>query len=295
LKGAEALRPSSFQDLFEHAPCGYVVLSPEGEIVQANAAFRELARLDDDKVIGVSFRNLLGPAGAIFFDTQLLPALLLSGRRKEIALDLRTGKGRVPVLVNFMVQYDEGKATGIWAVLFDAAERRLFERDLLRSRKEAEQLSEVILHSSDAIITSRVDGTIRNWNNGATNMFGYSSAEAVGKSLVELILPIDQRESLTKALRGLERGQEYSGEIVARRSDGTQFEASIKLTPHMEAPGTHLASSAVLRDISSQKRAERAGCNQSVRVGGSALSRAAQELQHRSEDREPHSERTSLP
>src|ERR1700743_2798525 len=30
------------------------------------------------------------------------------------------------------------------------------------------------------------------------------------------------------------------------------------LTPHMEAPGTFLASSAVLRDISNQKRAEKA-------------------------------------
>src|ERR1700760_2924613 len=92
---------SSFEDLFENAPCGYVVLNLDGQIVQANAAFLELSKLDRDRVIGASFRNLLGSAGAIFFDTQLLPALLLNGRRKEIALDLRTARGRVPVLVNF--------------------------------------------------------------------------------------------------------------------------------------------------------------------------------------------------
>ena len=249
---------SSFEDLFENAPCGYVVLNLEGEIVQANAAFRELARLDAANVIGASFRGLLGSAGAIFFDTQLLPTLLLSGHRKEIALDLRTGKGRVPVLVNFTLQYKEGQPIAIRAVLLDAAERRLFERDLLRSRKEAEQLSEVILHSSDAVITSRVDGKIRNWNNGASEMFGYTSAEAANRSLSELILPVDQRESLAKTLWELERGREYSGEIIACRKDGTRFEASIKLTPHMEAPGIFVASSAVFRDISNQKRAERA-------------------------------------
>jgi PAS domain S-box-containing protein len=249
---------SSFEDLFENAPCGYVVLNLDGVIVQANVAFLELSKLDRDKVIGASFRNLLGSAGAIFFDTQLLPALLLNGRRKEIALDLRTTEGRIPVLVNFTVQYAEGAAVSIRAVLLDAAERRQFERELLRSRKEAEQLSEVILHSSDAVITSHVDGTIRSWSNGATKMFGFTSTEAVGRSLVELILPTDAKDSLALPIRELAHGCEYDGEIVACRADGTQFDASIKLTPHMEAPGTFLASSAVLRDISNQKRAERA-------------------------------------
>jgi PAS domain S-box len=249
---------SSFEDLFENAPCGYVVLNLDGQIVQANAAFLELSKLDRDRVIGASFRNLLGSAGAIFFDTQLLPALLLNGRRKEIALDLRTARGRVPVLVNFTVQYVEGVAVSIRAVLLDAAERRQFERDLLRSRKEAEQLSEVILHSSDAVITSHIDGTIRNWSNGAAKMFGLSSAEAVGRSFTELILPADARDLLAFPIRELANGREFNGEIVACRADGTRFDASIMLTPHMEAPGTFLASSAVLRDISNQKRAERA-------------------------------------
>src|ERR1700760_1448277 len=56
----------------------------------------------------------------------------------------------------------------------------------------------------------------------------------------------------------LERGQEYSGESVACHKDGREFEASVKLTAHMEAPGTFIAFSAVLRDISIQKRSERA-------------------------------------
>jgi PAS domain S-box-containing protein len=249
---------TSFEDLFENAPCGYVVLNLDGLIVQANAAFLNLSRLDRDKFIGASFRHLLGSAGAIFFDTQLLPMLLLSGSRREIALDLHTTQGRVPVLVNFGVQYVDGVATSIRAVLLDAAERRQFERELLRSRKAAEQLSEVILHSSDAVITSHVDGTIRNWSNGATKMFGYASTEAIGKSLAELILPADAEESLVDAARDLAKGREYSGEIIAKRADGSHFNASIKLTPHMEAPGTHLASSAVLRDISKQKLAEKA-------------------------------------
>lgn len=249
---------SSYEDLFEHAPCGYVVLDLDGQIVQANEAFLEISKLDRNTVAGASFRNLLGAAGAIFFDTQLLPALLLNGCRKEIALDLRTTEGRVPVLVNFTVQYVDDMAVSIRAVLLDAGERRQFERDLLRSRKEAEQLVEVILHSSDAVITSHVDGTIRSWSNGAIEMFGYASCEAVGRPLVEIILPADARDALELPVQRLAQGIEYSGEIVASRADGTLFDASIMLTPHMEAPGTFLAWSAVLRDITAQKLAEKA-------------------------------------
>ena len=253
-----SVNPVSFEDLFETAPCGYAVLNLDGEIVLANAAFRELTGLSEETISGANFRGLLGPAGAIYFDTQLLPALVLNGYRKEIALDLRTGKTRVPVLVNFTVQYEQGRPASIRAALFDAKERRLFERDLLRSRKEAEQLSEVVLHSSDAIVTSRASGEIRNWNNGATQMFGYSSAEATGAILSDLVLPTEQRNSLTESIRELEKGHEYSGEFTAHRKDGSQFEASIKLTPHMEAPGTLVAFSAVIRDISARKQSERA-------------------------------------
>jgi PAS domain S-box-containing protein len=269
----------AFQDLFENAPCGYVVMNLDGQILQANATFRELARLDSESLLGSSFRHLLGAAGAIFFDTQLLPALLLSGRRKEIALDLRTAAGRVPVLVNFTVQYEGGRAVGIRAVLLDATERRLFERDQLRSRKDAEQLAEVILHSTDAVITLHVDGTIRNWNNGATEMLGHVSTKALGKTLSEMILPVERRAALAEAIAGLARGREYAGEIVAMRADESEFEASIKLTPHMEAPGTYVASSAVLRDISSQKRAERALLqNEKLALVGRLASSIAHEI-----------------
>jgi len=110
------------------------------------------------------------------------------------------------------------------------------ERDLLRSRNEAEQLSEVILHSSDAVIASNIDGMIRNWSNGAAKMFGFSSAEAVGRSFTELILSADARDFLALPIRELAHSREFNGEIVARRADGTRFDASIMLTPHWRLP-----------------------------------------------------------
>jgi PAS domain S-box-containing protein len=89
-------------------------------------------------------------------------------------------------------------------------------------------------------------------------MFGFGASEAVGRLLPDLISTDDTRAAFRKSLEVLSSGQEYSGETVARCKDESRVEVSFKLTPHMEAPGTLVAYSAVLRDIADQKIAERA-------------------------------------
>jgi PAS domain S-box-containing protein len=247
-----------YQDLFENAPCAYLLLNLDGRILDANAGFSRLSGLPRDEEIGKSFRKLLTSAGAIYYDTQVLPSLLLNGARNEVALDIKIEQSRIPVLASFSLDYEAGIPHRIRVALFNATERRLYEKDLLRLRKKAEQLAEVILHSSDAIITLEVDGKVRYWNKGASDMFGYSSLEAVGGSLWTLV-PFEVEASIAEAaLHTLKKGREFSWETVSRHRSGSEIEVSIKLTPHMEAPGTLVAFSAIVRDVSKQKIAERA-------------------------------------
>lgn len=211
------------------------------------------------ETVGSSFRTFLTSAGAIYFDTQVLPLLHLVGRRNEIALDIKMGASRFPVFATFALSTKpESAVSEIKVVLIEARERRSFEKELLQSRLVAEQLSEVIHHSSDGIMTLMPNGKVRNWNNGAVELFGYTATEAFGQSILNLVFLEEYRSRFEQAMVGLERGQEFSGESVGLRKDGTQIEISIKLTPHMEAPGTLVAFSAIVRDITIQKLAERA-------------------------------------
>jgi PAS domain S-box-containing protein len=89
-------------------------------------------------------------------------------------------------------------------------------------------------------------------------MFGYSVREVLGQSLFDLVFPEESRGGLTGAFESLARGQSFSAQTIARHKHGHKIEVSVIFTPHVEAPGTLVALSAIVRDISMQKIAERA-------------------------------------
>jgi PAS domain S-box-containing protein len=243
----------------DQLPCGYLVLDIAGTILFANRDFLRMTARSSAEIVGSSFRQFLTSAGAIYFDTQILPVLHLAGRRNEIALDLKLDSARLPVFAAFALSTKpDSTHTEIKVILVEASERRSFEKQLHQSRLDAEQLSEVIHRSSDGIITLLPTGAVRNWNNGAVELFGYTAAEASGQFLSNLLFLEDYQDRFSQALVGLGQGREFSGESVGIHKDGTQIEVSIKLTPHMEAPGTLVAFSAIIRDITLQKLAERA-------------------------------------
>jgi PAS domain S-box-containing protein len=248
---------AELEDIYENAPCGYILLRADGTIVQANHLFLKMAGLSRDAAIGINFRKLLTSAGAIYYDTQILPPLLLSGIRNEIAFDLVRADGqRLPVLVNVSLRRDPaGQPCEIRMILMQASERRQYERELLRSRKEAEQMAEVVFHSSDAIIALRPDGHVKNWNRGAAEMFGYAAHEAIGKPFFKLI---SLEEEPAGTLDALHHGQNIHIETAGHHRGGRRVDLSVSLTPHLEAPGTLVAFSAIVRDITLQKLAERA-------------------------------------
>jgi PAS domain S-box-containing protein len=251
------MRSVELQDIYENAPCGYILLRADGTIVEANHLFLEMAGLSRDATLGINFRKLLTSAGAIYYDTQILPPLLLNGVRNEIALDLVRADGqRSPVLVNVSLRRDPaGQPCEIRMILLQASERRQYERELLRSRKEAEQMAEVVFHSSDAIIALRPDGLIKNWNRGAAEMFGYAANEAIGKPFFKLLA---MEEEPAGALDSLHHGQNIHSETTGHHRSGRRLDLSVSLTPHLEAPGILVAFSAIVRDITLQKLAERA-------------------------------------
>jgi protein-histidine pros-kinase len=75
--------------------------------------------------------------------------------------------------------------------------------------------------SPDAVVAVSGEGEVLYWNRGAEGIFGYRSEEAIGRSLLELIIPDDAREEERRILRlTLESGvQTYEG--IRRAKNGS--------------------------------------------------------------------------
>ena len=47
------------------------------------------------------------------------------------------------------------------------------------------ECSSILASSTDAIVSGTLDGTIRGWNKGAEQIYGYAAAEVIGKLVAE--------------------------------------------------------------------------------------------------------------
>jgi PAS domain S-box-containing protein len=123
---------------------------------------------------------------------------------------------------------------------------------------EAEHLllAAVVASSRDAILTKTMDGIITSWNAGAEQLYGYTAAEAIGRS-VTLIIPPDQPDEFPAIMARLQRGERVDHyETVRRHKDGNRIDISLTVSPLIAADGAILGASAVARDISERKRLE---------------------------------------
>ncbi len=112
----------------------------------------------------------------------------------------------------------------------------------------------IIESSEDAILAQSLDGIILGWNNGAEKLYGYTAAEAVGRSINFLVPPGRQGELeaiYARAARG-ERVKHIETERVAK--DGTPLDISLTVSPLKDAEGNVVGVSAIGRDITERKR-----------------------------------------
>jgi PAS domain S-box-containing protein/putative nucleotidyltransferase with HDIG domain len=117
-------------------------------------------------------------------------------------------------------------------------------------------LAAIVEASDDAIFSYTLDGVILSWNRAAETMYGYTAAEAVGRS-VAMLVPSTLPHELPRIVARLRRGERIGHyETVRRRKDGTRFHASLSISPIADHAGRVVAASAIARDVTERRRAD---------------------------------------
>ncbi|WEA60838.1 PAS domain-containing sensor histidine kinase [Rhizobium sp. BJ04] len=146
-----AMPAEDLEDLYENAPCGYLSLQPDGRIVKVNRTLSTWIGIPAEHLLGKRLHDLLNTSGRIFYETHFAPLLRMQVFFNEVALDLVTVDGRtLPVLANAMERRAEDGALLFTRVtMFQAAERRRYERELVDARAAAD--------AAGAIVKSQLD------------------------------------------------------------------------------------------------------------------------------------------
>jgi PAS domain S-box-containing protein len=140
-----------------------------------------------------------------------------------------------------------GNVTGAINMLIDISEQH-------RAEESQARLAAIVESSTDAIISKSLEGIIQSWNAGAERIFGYTEAEAVGRSIT-LLIPPERRSEEDMILSRISRGERIAHyETVRVTKEGRHIDVSLSISPVRDASGRIIGASKVARDITEQKR-----------------------------------------
>jgi PAS domain S-box-containing protein len=137
----------SAEDLYEHAPCGYLSTDTNGVIVNVNETFLTWSGYSREELVGEKrFPDILNAGGRIYYETHYAPLIAMQGAVREIAVDIRHADGSyLPALVNAVMTSAEPPV--IRTTIFDARDRRRYEQELLDARRQEHRIAQQLQRS----------------------------------------------------------------------------------------------------------------------------------------------------
>jgi PAS domain S-box-containing protein len=118
-------------------------------------------------------------------------------------------------------------------------------------------LAAIVAHSEDAIIAKNLEGVVTGWNAAAERLFGYSSAEMLGRPLT-VIFPASRLHEETMILERIARGERVDHyETERQHRNGRIFPVSVTVSPIRGADGNLVGASNITRDLTEREANER--------------------------------------
>ena len=112
------------------------------------------------------------------------------------------------------------------------------------------------------IIFADNDGIIRLWNSGAEAMFGYTAAEAIGRTM-EIIIPEKHRarhdEGYARVMQtGITKYGREALAVPALRKDGTRISIEFTIVLVRSAEGGMIGAAAIVQDVTARWERDKA-------------------------------------
>jgi PAS domain S-box-containing protein len=213
-----------------------------------NARYVEWFGRRSEEIVGQDLRSVLGDAAFERVKPHFEAAL--AGHRSTFEGEIPYESGTRYVRGEYVPNIGpDGRVIGFYALVSDVSEQR--QAEVARA-----QLAAIVETSGDAIFSISPERTILTWNAGAERLFGYSAAEAVGRT-IDLILPPEHADEERSKLERVWQGEPVGpSDTVRRTKDGRMIDVSVTVSPIRDASGRIVGASKLDRDITERKQAE---------------------------------------
>jgi PAS domain S-box-containing protein len=115
-------------------------------------------------------------------------------------------------------------------------------------------LAAIVESSADAILSKDLDGNILSCNKSCEQIFGYSTAELIGRP-IRILIPQERQAEEDEILAKLRRGERIEHfETVRIAKDGRKLDISLSVSPIRDNSGAIIGVAKVARDITERKR-----------------------------------------
>ena len=227
----------------------------QGRHLYANKEFQSALRVTEEQVKGKKNEELFSVKQAAAFRAKNLQVLETHARVRFEDVFSREDGQRALIVQKFPLFDADGVVYAIGSVATDITERQ-HEESARRYSEEKHRL--VVEAANDAIISMDHTGTIQFANSASTRIFGYDTAELMGKPLT-VLMPHFMRELHDNGFRRyLDTGQRHINwqgtELTALRKSGQEFPVEISFG-ELTRDG-HKIFTGFIRDISKRKQAE---------------------------------------
>jgi PAS domain S-box-containing protein len=202
--------------IIESAMDGIISIDEQQQIILFNPAAELIFGWKADQMMGQPISRLMPPQFASQhwqhveqFGRELKPTRRMSVQRTVMAL--RASGEEFPIEAS--ISHNRTGNQRIYTVILrDVTEA-------VKYREQIEQQSQMLDQVSDAVRIIDLDGTITYWNQGATRLFGWTAAEAVGLNANDLICQFDA-EKLAEVLAATNEHHFWSGEVTMNTRSG---------------------------------------------------------------------------
>ncbi|HSZ76324.1 MAG TPA: response regulator [Chthoniobacterales bacterium] len=229
---------------------GILVTDDQLEVVDSNAKYVDIWEIPEKAMKAGVPRQVRELASQRFADPQRFVARIEEiGATDQESFDLLEPKdGRIFERYSKVLRVEGKRAGRVWSFR-DVTERHLAE---ITSRR----LAAIVASTDDAIVGEDLNGFITDWNFGAERIFGYSSAEMIGSSIMRLI-PAERQQEELEILSRIRRGERVDHfESVGLTKGGRQLNCAITVSPIKDSAVHVVGASKVIRDMTERKRAE---------------------------------------